>query len=162
MSWLENQDSRGATRIWTGGRGVADLCLTTWLWHHIQLLFISILSFLGFVNPFFFSQQSAFVQKKKPRLSTEACEAPPGFEPGIEVLQTFALPLGYGTILFNSSPKRMTPRGFEPLLPPWKGGVLTAWPWSLIKSGFMLRLNSPCWTRTNDTSVNSRMLYRLS
>ncbi len=23
---------------------------------------------------------------------------PPGFEPGIEVLQTFALPLGYGTI----------------------------------------------------------------
>ena len=97
MSWLENQDSRGATRIWTGGRGVADLCLTTWLWHHIQLLFISILSFLGFVNPFFFSQQSAFVQKKKPRLSTEACEAPPGFEPGIEVLQTFALPLGYGT-----------------------------------------------------------------
>ena len=26
-------------------------------------------------------------------------EVPPGFEPGIEVLQTFALPLGYGTIL---------------------------------------------------------------
>ena len=25
----------------------------------------------------------------------------------------------------------MTPRGFEPLLPPWKGGVLTTWPWSL-------------------------------
>ena len=24
-------------------------------------------------------------------------EVPPGFEPGIEVLQTFALPLGYGT-----------------------------------------------------------------
>ena len=23
-------------------------------------------------------------------------------------------------------------------------------------------LNSPCWTRTNDTAVNSRMLYRLS
>ena len=45
-------------------------------------------------------------------------EAPTRFELGIEVLQTFALPLGYGTILFNSSPKRMTPRGFEPLLPP--------------------------------------------
>ena len=29
-------------------------------------------------------------------------EVPPGFEPGIEVLQTFALPLGYGTI-FNYS-----------------------------------------------------------
>ena len=27
----------------------------------------------------------------------------------------------------------MTPRGFEPLIPPWKGGVLTAWPWSRIK-----------------------------
>ena len=26
--------SRGATRIWTGDRGVADLCLTTWLWRH--------------------------------------------------------------------------------------------------------------------------------
>ena len=23
----------GATQIWTGDRGVADLCLTTWLWH---------------------------------------------------------------------------------------------------------------------------------
>ena len=27
-------------------------------------------------------------------------EVPPGFEPGIEVLQTFALPLGYGTIYY--------------------------------------------------------------
>ena len=30
----------------------------------------------------------------------------------------------------------MTPRGIEPLLPPWKGGVLTAWPrghnWSFM------------------------------
>ena len=26
----------------------------------------------------------------------------------------------------------MTPTGFEPMLPPWKGGVLTTWPWSLI------------------------------
>ena len=26
-------------------------------------------------------------------------EAPPGFEPGIKVLQTFALPLGYSAIL---------------------------------------------------------------
>ena len=25
-------------------------------------------------------------------------KAPPGFEPGIEVLQTFALPLGYGAV----------------------------------------------------------------
>ena len=25
---------------------------------------------------------------------------------------------------------RMTPTGIEPVLPPWKGDVLTAWPWS--------------------------------
>ena len=28
--------------------------------------------------------------------------------------------------------KMVTPRGIEPRLPPWKGGVLTAWPWSHI------------------------------
>ena len=28
-------------------------------------------------------------------------EVPPGFEPGIKVLQTYALPLGYGTLLLN-------------------------------------------------------------
>ena len=26
----------------------------------------------------------------------------------------------------------MTPTGIEPVLPPWKGDVLTAWPWSQI------------------------------
>ena len=84
----------------------------------------------------------------------------------------------------------MTPTGIEPVLPPWKGDVLTAWPWSLMilpfpascwlwknetilpdKSGlFRLccnlenpdHLRSPSRTRTYDTSVNSRMLYRLS
>ena len=47
-------------------------------------------------------------------------EVPPGFEPGIEVLQTFALPLGYGTIYYIICfpVREMTPRGFEPLLPP--------------------------------------------
>ena len=33
---------------------------------------------------------------------------------------------------FHFPARKMTPRGFEPLLPPWKGGVLTAWPWSLV------------------------------
>ena len=28
-------------------------------------------------------------------------EVPPGFEPGIKVLQTYALPLGYGTVLLT-------------------------------------------------------------
>ena len=38
----------------------------------------------------------------KKRQDTELCpvflEAPPGFGPGVEVLQTFALPLGHGAI----------------------------------------------------------------
>ena len=29
---------------------------------------------------------------------------------------------------YASKFKMVTPRGIEPLLPPWKGGVLTAWP----------------------------------
>ena len=40
-------------------------------------------------------------------------EAPPRFELGIKVLQTSALPLGYIAIFIL-----VTPRGFEPLLPP--------------------------------------------
>ena len=69
QTW-EFRDSfyRGANQIWTGDRGVADLCLTTWLWRRIY----------------------------------------------------FAL---FYTI-------KMTPTGIEPVLPPWKGDVLTAWPWS--------------------------------
>ena len=44
----------------------------------------------------------------------------------------------------------MTPTGIEPELPPWKGDVLTAWPWSH---------NSPSRARTYNNSVNSRVLY---
>ena len=44
----------------------------------------------------------------------------------------------------------MTPTGIEPVLPPWKGDVLTAWPWSQ---------NSPSRARTYNNSVNSRVLY---
>ena len=73
-----NRGLRGATRIWTGDRGVADLCLTTWLW------------------------------------------------------------------------RQMIRAGFEPALPPWKGGVLTPWPTD--------HKNSPSGTRTCNPPVNSRML----
>lgn len=31
-----NQANGGANRIWTGDEGFADLCLTTWLWRHIN------------------------------------------------------------------------------------------------------------------------------
>ena len=41
---------RGANQIWTGDRGVADLCLTTWLWRRIECLF-RITKISGFVNP---------------------------------------------------------------------------------------------------------------
>ena len=77
---------RGANQIWTGDRGVADLCLTTWLW------------------------------------------------------------------------RQMTPTGIEPVLPPWKGDVLTAWPWSRIIFIFLWK-NSPSRARTYNNSVNSRVLY---
>ena len=71
----------------------------------------------------------------------------------------------------------MTPTGIEPVLPPWKGDVLTAWPRSLILlyhffSFFQKKLrrthkyiwvfNSPSRTWTYDSAVNSRVLYRLS
>lgn len=41
---------RGDNRNRTGDRGVADLCLTTWLWRHIECLF-RIAKISGFVNP---------------------------------------------------------------------------------------------------------------
>ena len=60
----------------------------------------------------------------------------------------------------------MTPTGIEPVLPPWKGDVLTAWPRSLIKKRkqtcYIAFANSPSRARTYDNSVNSRVLYRLS
>ena len=74
--------------------------------------------------------------------------------------------------------RKMTPRGFEPLLPPWKGGVLTAWPWSLVSylcpcsffpvfsflfpvlcTCFLMQKSSPSRARTYNPSVNSRVLY---
>ena len=46
----------------------------------------------------------------------------------------------------------MTPTGIEPVLPPWKGDVLTAWPWSQIQTPQVglepttLRLTAECST----------------
>ena len=45
-------------------------------------------------------------------------EAPPGFEPGVKVLQTSALPLGYGAKKWSGL------RGSNSLPPPWQGGAL--------------------------------------
>ena len=43
----------GDTRIRTGGRGVADLCLTAWLCRRIYLCHIIIAEVFSFVKPFF-------------------------------------------------------------------------------------------------------------
>ena len=60
----------------------------------------------------------------------------------------------------------MTPTGIEPVLPPWKGDVLTAWPRSLILLSFgtaaplfFFCSSSPSRARTCNNSVNSRVLY---
>ena len=53
----------------------------------------------------------------------------------IRVLQTHALPLGYCALSYSIIcyiTSDMTPTGIEPVLPPWKGDVLTAWPWSPV------------------------------
>ena len=94
-------------------------------------------------------------------------EVPPGFEPGIEVLQTFALPLGYGTILYFTNYTKILYNDSKGIWTPVtavKGRCLNR---LTMEPGICYRLyvrkaNSPCWTRTNDTAVNSRMLYRLS
>ena len=51
----------------------------------------------------------------------------------------------------------MTRTGFEPVLPPWKGGVLTTWP-----TGHDIKINSGRRTRTVDSLINSQVLYQLS
>ena len=53
----------------------------------------------------------------------------------------------------------MTRTRIELVLPPWKGGVLTAWPTGLILIPIQKEINSPSWTRTNNPTVNSRVLY---
>ena len=65
------------------------------------------------------AQAEHIVQKQKALLSQ--CflflKAPPGIEPGIKVLQTSALPLGYGAAWSGL-------RGSNSLPPPWQGGAL--------------------------------------
>ena len=53
-------------------------------------------------------------------------EAPPGFEPGMEVLQTSALPLGDGALKFHHLSKKLWSgkRDSNPRLRPWQGRTL--------------------------------------
>ncbi len=74
-------------------------------------------------------------------------EAPPGLEPGIKVLQTCALPLGYSALIWSGR------RDSNPQLSPWQGDTL---PLSHFRSGGQTR------NRTRDTRIFSPLLYRLS
>ena len=83
-------------------------------------------------------------------------EAPPRFELGIKVLQTFALPLGYSADWSGL-------RGSNSLPPPWQGGALP--------DELRPHIGKPEWVsfagasdrnRTNDTGIFSPLLYRLS
>src|SRR5687768_13297292 len=62
------------------------------------------------------------------RIQGEILEAPPGFEPGMEVLQTSALPLGYGASLRGGGGQCggdwSGKRDSNPRLRPWQGRTL--------------------------------------
>ena len=87
-----------------------------------------------------------------------------------------------GIILTYCKNLQMTPTGIEPVLPPWKGDVLTAWPRSLLfyclflchfssvndflwhkkwRAFLLFTFSSPSRTRTCDTRINSPPIYRL-
>ena len=67
--------------------------------------------------------------------------------------------LVYHAIFFSSRIIHwLTSTGFEPVLPPWKGDVLTAWPWGRLSQILNIK-NSPSRARTYNNSVNSRVLY---
>ena len=68
----------------------------------------------------------------------------------MKVLQTFALPLGYGTMY-----KWSGRRGSDPRPPPWQGGAL---PTELLPH-MLCALGR---NRTTDTQIFSLLLYRLS
>ena len=70
-------------------------------------------------------------------------EATPGFEPGMEILQTSALPLGYVALKIWSGK-----RGSNPRLQPWQGCAL---PLSYSRSSMFENhsLNSPLFVNKN-------------
>ena len=74
-------------------------------------------------------------------------EAPPGIEPGMKVLQTSALPLGYGAIWSGK-------RGSNPPPLPWQG--------SALPNELFPQYGASEWSRTTDTGIFSPLLYQLS
>ena len=80
------------------------------------------------------------------------------FEPVVEItrfeLVTSCMPCKRSPSWANR-PNMVTRMGFEPMKPPWKGGVLTTWPTRHCNGG------SP-EIRTRDTLIKSQVLCQLS
>ena len=109
-------------------------------------------------------------QKRTPDGCPFLLEAPPGIGPGMKVLQTSALPLGYGAVCCRNCTALLEKTGYEnldfrtrlwsglrgsnPPPPPWQGGAL---PNELNPHNGASGRN-----RTNDTGIFSPLLYQLS
>ena len=118
----------GATQNRTGDKGVADLCLTAWLWRHIWCL-------RSESNQRHEDFQSSALPTELQRQISEICafekvwRRHPESNRGIKVLQTLALPLGDGAIP-TSFRKALAQtgwsglRGSNPPPRPWQGRAL--------------------------------------
>ena len=107
---------------------------------------------------FSFYTKINIIEKPPTRMSRGFLEAPPGFEPGIRVLQTHALPLGYSAVYKG---KWSGLRGSNSLPPPWQGGALPDELNPHYTEPFVL-YGASGRNRTNDTGIFSPLLYRLS
>ena len=72
--------------------------LTKTVWNSVACYFCDFQKLSESILCHYRKCQYTLTQKTLEDISKVFQEVPPGFEPGIEVLQTFALPLGYGTI----------------------------------------------------------------
>ena len=104
---------------------------------------------------------NTWVSKKKIEQKKDAAIATPLSTGGPNRARTYD-PLLVRQMLSQLSygSKMVTPRGIEPLLLPWKGSVLTAWPRSHI---IILSFDGdPSGIRTRDTLIKSQVLCLLS
>ncbi len=145
----------GDNRTWTGDEGVADLCLTTWLcrlkWSGRRDSNSRPSPWQGDALPLSHSRISwrKCSSKSKSELlwrpGRDSNPRPPAWQAGILTNWTTRPNTGRGGGRMWEVRIRVltshfilpllplvTPPGLEPGLPPWKGGVLTAWPWGLV------------------------------
>ena len=83
---------------------------------------------------------------------------------GFEPTHAFTRLTVFKTVPFSQTwvilHKNIVRTGFEPVLPPWKGGVLTPWPTDHINKTFKVYWGS--WIRTNAWGSQSPLPYRLA